>query len=194
MLARDIGHQCRCFIASIGYRRNETGKVRAARARPLRPASGVAAPGARRLGPTDPGGVLEADVAERPLVQGRHLPLRPADAALVRDPAREPPTRRVRRLAEGVSPAPSTRSAGWTWGVPPIVRADHRPSVREDTAALLRACPDPWHALFRPSLPDGMGRRRPSGRLAGTGWRDGRRAVSHSRRSTSRSSSVDTGL
>jgi hypothetical protein len=90
MPATGIGHQCRWSIASIGPRRDEAGKVRAARARPLRPASGVVAPGARRLGPTEPGGVLEADVAERPLVQRRHLPLRPADAVLVRDPAREP--------------------------------------------------------------------------------------------------------
>src|SRR3954471_8131849 len=90
MLARDIGHQCRCSIASIGHRRDEAGKVRAARARPLRPASGVAAPGARRLGPTEPGGVLEADVAARALVPAPPLPPRPADAVLVRDPAREP--------------------------------------------------------------------------------------------------------
>src|SRR3954447_26577709 len=90
MLARDIGHQYRCSIASIGHRRDEAGKVRAARARPSAPVSGVAAPGARRLGPTEPGGALEADVAARPLVQARHLPLRPADAVLVGDPAREP--------------------------------------------------------------------------------------------------------
>src|SRR3954451_9751946 len=91
MLARVTGRQCRCSIASIGHRRDEAGKVRAARARPLRPARGVAAPAARRLGPTEPRGVLEADVAARPLVQDRPLPLRPADAVLALAPPREPP-------------------------------------------------------------------------------------------------------
>src|SRR3954464_10660186 len=98
MLARDIGHQCRCSIASIGHRRDEAGKVWAARAPPLRPAGGAAAPAARRPGPTEPGGVpptdrggvLEPVVAARPLVQPPPPPLRPADGVLVRDPAREP--------------------------------------------------------------------------------------------------------
>src|SRR5690242_7821399 len=65
--------------------------------------------GARRLGPTEPRRVLddatvEAQVAERAVVQRPHLPHGPTDAVLVRDQAGEPSEQgRPGRDARGVN-------------------------------------------------------------------------------------------